>query len=443
MAVHLSDHFTYKKIFKAVLPSVFMMVFTSIYSIVDGFFVSNYVGTTPFAAINLIMPVIMILGAIGFMMGTGGSAIIAKKLGEGDSDGANKVFSMVMAFTFFAGLIVSFIGFITIKPIAIFLGATDDMLPHCVLYGRILLSVNFLFMLQNTFQSLFITAEKPTLGFIVTVLAGVANIILDALFVAVFNWGLAGAAIATAISYAVGGFVPIIYFTSKNNDSLLRLVKTKFDFKAIGFACANGSSELVSNISSSIVSMLFNMQLLKLAGENGVAAYGVIMYASFIFAAIFIGYSLGTAPIVSYHYGAENHDELKSLLKKSLVIISCTGIIMTVFCIAFANPLSKIFVKNNDELLNMTANGMKLYGLSFLIFGINIFASSFFTSLNDGFISALISFMRTLVFQIATILIMPAVLKLNGVWLSVIVAEILSLAVSVACWIIKKKKYRY
>lgn len=443
MAVHLSDHFTYRRIFKAVLPSVFMMVFTSVYSIVDGFFVSNFVGTTPFAAINLIMPVIMVLGSIGFMMGTGGSAIIAKKLGEGDSKGANEVFSMVMKFTFFTGIIVSVIGFITIKPIAIFLGATDDMLPHCVLYGRILLSVNFLYMLQNTFQSLFITAEKPTLGFIVMVMVGVANIVLDALFVAVFRWGLAGAAIATAISYAVGGFVPILFFTGKKNDSLLKLVKAKFDFKAIGFACANGSSELVSNISSSIVSMLFNMQLLKLAGESGVAAYGVIMYASFIFAAIFIGYSLGTAPIVSYHYGAENHDELKSLLKKSLVIISLAGILMTGFCIAFAKPLSQIFVKNDAELLAMTANGMKLYGLSFLIFGINIFVSSFFTSLNDGFISALISFMRTLVFQIAAVLVMPAILQLNGVWLSVIVAEVFSLGVSVACLITKKKKYRY
>lgn len=443
MAVHLSEHFTYKKIIQAVLSPIFMMVFTSIYSIVDGFFISNFVGDTPFAAINLIFPVIMILGSIGFMMGTGGSALVAKNLGEGNAEKANKIFSMVIYFTAIVGILVSVIGFIFIEPVAILLGATENMLPYCVTYGRILISANFLFMLQNTFQSLFITAEKPTLGFIVTVMAGVTNMILDALFVAVFNFGLAGAAFATVISYAVGATVPVFYFLSRKNGSLLRIVKTKLDFKTLGFACANGSSELVSNVSSSVVSILFNMQLLKFAGENGVSAYGIIMYVSFIFAAIFIGYSIGTAPIISYHYGAENDKELKSLLKKSLLILAVSGILMTALSEAFAVPLSKIFIKDNDELLSLTVRGMRLYSLSFLIFGFNIFASSFFTSLNDGFISALISFMRTLVFQIAAILIMPAILKLDGVWLSVIVAEILSLAVSVACLMIKKKKYRY
>lgn len=443
MAVKLSEHFTYKKIIKAVLPPIFMMVFTSIYSIVDGFFISNFVGDTPFAAINLIFPVIMILGSIGFMMGTGGSALVAKNLGEGNAEKANKIFSMVIYFTAIVGILVSVIGFIFIEPVAIFLGATENMLPYCVTYGRILISANFLFMLQNTFQSLFITAEKPTLGFIVTVMAGVTNMILDALFVAVFKWGLSGAAIATVISYAVGAIVPVFYFLSRKNGSLLRLIKTKLDFKMLGFACANGSSELVSNISSSIVSMLFNMQLLKFAGENGVSAYGIIMYVSFIFAAIFIGYSIGTAPIISYHYGAENNKELKSLLKKSLVILGISGILMTALSEAFAVPLSKIFIKDNDELLSLTTRGMKLYSLSFLIFGFNIFASSFFTSLNDGFTSALISFVRTLVLQIAAILIMPLILQLDGVWLSVTVAEVFALAISAGCIIKNKKKYRY
>ncbi len=443
MAVSLSEHFTYKKLYKAVFPSICMMLFTSIYSVVDGLFVSNFVGKTAFASINLIMPVLMILGSIGFMMGTGGSALVAKTLGQGDEEKANQIFSMTIYFTIIVGFVVSVVGFVFIEPIAKLLGATSEMLKDCVVYGRILIIVNFIFMLQNAFQSMFIVAEKPTLGFIVTVIAGVTNIILDALFVAVFKWGLVGAAVATAISYVIGGVVPIFYFLNKKNSSLLKLVKTKFDFKAIGFACLNGSSELVTNVSSSIISMLFNMQLLKIAGENGVAAYGVIMYAGFIFAAIFIGYSIGTAPLIGYHYGAENHDELKNLLKKSLVVLSIFGVVMTCLTEIFAKPLSYIFVSYDKNLLSLTTNGMRLYGLSFLIMGFNIFSSSFFTSLNNGLISALISFLRTLVFQILTIIVMPILFGINGVWLSVVVAEFLALIVSIVCIVTQRKKYKY
>lgn len=443
MAVHLSDHFTYKKLFKAVIPSICMMIFTSIYSIVDGIFVSNYAGKTAFAAINLIMPVIMALGAIGFMMGAGGSALVSKTLGEGNGKRANEIFSMVIYFTAIVGVLLSIIGFIFIRPISKWLGATDEMLPDCVTYGRILISANFIFMLQNLFQSMFIVAEKPVLGFIVTVIAGLTNIVLDALFVAVFKWGLVGAAVATITSYTIGGIIPLIYFLNKNNKSLLKLVKAKFDFKMIKQASLNGSSELLTNISASIVSMLFNMQLLKIAGENGVAAYGVLMYAGFIFAAVFIRYSIGTAPIIGYHYGAQNSTELKNLLKKSLILIIATGIVMTILTETLASPLCKIFVGYDRELLTLTVKGMRLYGLSFLICGINIFASSFFTSLNNGLISAVISFARTLLFQTITILVMPILFKINGIWLSVVVAECLAVIVSVLCLIFNKKKYRY
>ena len=443
MAVHLSEHFTYKKLFKAVLPSIFMMIFTSIYSVVDGLFVSNFVGKTPFAAINLIMPVVMILGSIGFMLGAGGSALVAKTLGEGDEKKANEIFSMVMYFTLIVGLIASVVVALAIRPIAIALGATTEMLSDCVLYGRILISANFIFMMQNTFQSMFIVAERPMLGFIITVAAGITNMALDALFVVVFNWGLAGAAVATVMSYVVGGVLPLFYFLSEKNQSLIRLVKTKFDFKVLSQSCLNGSSELLSNVSASIVSMLFNMQLLNIAGENGVAAYGVIMYLSFVFQAVFIGYSIGVAPITSYNYGAENHAELKNVLKKSIIISVIFGVVMTALTEALSLPLSKIFVGYDAELLSLTATGMKLYGLSFLIFGINIFASSFFTSLNDGLISALISFARTLLFQSICILVMPNLFGTNGIWLSVVVAETLALTVSITCLITKKKKYRY
>ncbi len=443
MSVSLSEHFTYKKLFIAVLPSIFMMVFTSIYSIVDGFFISNYVGNDAFASVNLIMPVVMIFSSLGFMMGTGGSALVAKTLGEGDNEKANKLFSMVMYFTFLLGVVVSVIGFVFTKQIAILLGATSELLDYCVIYGKILIGTNFMFMLQNAFQSMFMVAEKPLLGFLFTCFGGVTNIILDALFVAVFKWGLVGAAVATVCGYFVGGVVPIFYFACAKNKSLLHLSKAKIDFRQIRFACFNGSSELVSQISASVVGMLFNMQLLKLAGTNGVSAYGVIMYAGFIFAAIFIGYSVGTAPIVGYHYGAGNHSELKNLLRKSMVILIVCGVIMTALTEVLARPLSSIFTNGDTELLDLTVNGMRLYGISFLIFGINIFASSFFTALNNGLVSALISFIRTLFFQVITILIMPVLFGITGVWLSVVVAEVLSLIVSVVFLITQKKKYKY
>lgn len=443
MAVSLSDHFTYKKLFKAVLSPIFMMIFTSIYSIVDGLFISNYVGKTAFAAVNLIMPVIMIFGAVGFMMGTGGSALVSKTLGEGDEKKANELFSMIVYVTIIAGILVSVVGVVLVEQISRALGATEEMLPFCVTYGRILIAANFVFMLQNAFQALFITAEKPTLGFIVIVIAGVTNIILDAIFVVVAKWGVVGAAVATVIGYAIAGIFPLVYFTNKRNKSLLRLVKTKIDVRAILKASANGSSELVSNISSSIVSMLFNMQLLKFAGENGVAAYGVIMYAGYVFVAIFMGYSVGTAPIIGYHYGAENHDELKNLLKKSLILVAIAGVVMLVLTESLARPLSSIFVSYDQELLDITTKGMRLYGLSFLLVGLNIFVSSFFTALNDGFISALISFVRTLILQVVTIIVMPIWWGIDGVWLSVVVAEILAVIVSGICLITKKKKYGY
>lgn len=443
MAVHLSEHFTYKKLFKAVFPSICMMIFTSIYSIIDGLFVSNYVGKTAFAAINLVMPVIMILGAIGFMMGAGGSALVSKTLGEGDQEKANKVFSIVIYFTIIVGIGLSALCFAFVGPISKLLGATSEMLPDCILYGRILIASNFVFMLQNLFQSMFIVAEKPVLGFIVTVMAGITNIILDALFVAVFKWGLAGAAIATSISYVVGGAIPVFYFLDKKNKSLLRLVKVKFDFKIILQSCLNGSSELLTNISSSIISMLFNMQLLKIAGENGVAAYGVIMYAGFIFAAVFIGYSIGIAPIVGYHYGAKNYEELKNLLKKSLILIAITGVVMTGLTELVAKPISSIFVGYDSELLSITTRGLRLYGFTFLICGINIFGSSFFTSLNDGLISAIISFARTMLFQIITILVMPILWGIDGIWLSVVVAEGFALIVTILCFVFNQKKYNY
>ncbi len=442
MKIKLSDHFTLKKLLRFTLPSIVMMVVTSVYGVVDGFFVSNYVGKTPFAAVNFIMPFLMILGSIGFMFGTGGSALISKTMGEGYSDKAKRLFSLFVYVSAACGIVLAILGFIFIRSIAAFLGAEGVMLDNCVTYGRIILIALPAFILQYEFQSFFVTAGKPQLGLAVTVSAGVTNIVLDALFVAVFSWKLEGAAAATAISQFVGGVLPLIYFF-RPNSSLLRLTKTKFDGKCLLKACTNGSSELMSNISMSIVSMLYNVQLMKYAGQDGVAAYGVLMYVNLVFLAIFIGYSIGIAPSISYHYGAKNHSELKNLIRKSFVIIGIFSIIMLIAAEALANPLATIFVGYDKDLLDLTLRGFIIYSFSFLFAGISIYGSAFFTALNNGLVSALISFLRTLLFQVAAVLIFPLILGIDGIWLSIVAAELMAAIVTSLFLLVKKSKYHY
>ncbi|MCM1543864.1 MAG: MATE family efflux transporter [Ruminococcus sp.] len=442
MNIQLSEHFTYKKLLHFTLPSMVMMVFTSIYGVVDGFFVSNFVGKTPFAAVNFIMPFLMMLGAIGFMFGTGGSALIAKTMGEGNSEKANRLFSLFVYVSIACGVVIAALGIIFLRPIAAMLGAEGQLLEDSVVYGRIILLAIPAYVLQYEFQSFFVTAEKPQLGLAVTVAAGVTNMVLDALLVGLLPFGLKGAAAATALSQCVGGIVPLLYFCRKNK-SMLRLTKTKYDNRALIKACTNGSSELMSNISMSIVSMLYNAQLLKYAGENGVAAYGTMMYVCFVFLGAFIGYSVGSAPIISYHYGAKNHSELNGLLKKSLVIIGVFSLLMFAAGELLSEPLSKIFVGYDEELLAMTLHGFRIFSPSFLFSGVAIFGSSFFTALNDGLTSALISFLRTLVFQIAAVLIFPLIWALDGIWLSIVAAEMMAVVVTVIFMLGKRKKYGY
>lgn len=442
MSIQLSSHFTYKKLFYFCLSPIIMMIFTSIYGVVDGFFVSNFVGKVPFAAVNLVMPFIMILGGVGFMIGTGGSALIAKTLGEGKEEQANHYFTMLIKLTVVLGILLSLIGIIFIRPISYLLGATDAMIEDCVIYGRTVLLFNTAFMLQNVFQTFLATAEKPKLGLVITTTAGVTNMILDALFIAVFKWGVAGAAIATGIGQCVGGILPLIYFI-RPNSSRLQFKKSKVDGRALLKACANGSSELMSNISSSLISVIYNLQLLRFAGENGVAAYGTIMYIQFIFIAIFIGYTIGTVPIISYHYGAGNEKELKNLLKKSLFIVSTVGISMMIIAWVLAAPLSKVFVGYDMELFELTKHAFQMFAFSFILSGVNIFASSFFTALNNGGVSAAISFMRTLVFQIISVLVLPIFLGLDGIWYSITVAEVLAFCVSLIFLLLNRKKYHY
>ena len=427
--IQLSDHFTYRKLLQFVFPSIVMMIFTSIYGVVDGLFVSNYAGKTAFAAINLVMPFIMVLGGIGFMIGTGGTALVSKILGEGDQEKAKRYFSMMILFTVLVGLILTVLGVVFMEPVALFLGATPEMLTDCVLYGRIVIAFTGAFMLQNVFQSFLIAA-------------GVTNMVLDALFVAVFHWGIAGAAIATGLSQCVGGLFPLLYFL-RPNTSKLRLVRTKLELRPILNACGNGSSELMSNISSSIVSMVYNFQLLKYLGEDGVSAYGVLMYVQFVFVAIYIGYSIGCAPIVGFHYGARNHPELKNMLRMSVILMSASSVVLTVLARVLAAPLAKIFVGYDEGLFTLTCHAFRLFSFAFLFAGFNIFASSFFTALGNGLISAAISFLRTLVFQTSSVILLPLLLGVDGIWYAITAAEIFATLISIIFLLAKRRKYHY
>ncbi len=442
MRIQLSDHFTYKKLIRFTMPSIIMMIFTSIYGVVDGFFVSNIVGKTPFAAVNFIMPVLMILGAFGFMFGTGGSALIAKTIGEGEREKANRIFSLLVYITLILSVFLSVVSIIFMPQIAKALGAEGQMLSDCILYARLILLALPFYMLQFEFQSFFVVAEKPKLGLYVTVASGVANMVLDALFMAVFRWGLAGAASATAISQVIGGIIPLVYF-GRENTSLLRFTKTKYDGRALLKTCTNGSSELMSNISMSLVSMLYNIQLLKYAGENGIAAYGVLMYVNFTFLAAFIGYSVGSAPVISYHYGAQNHAELKNLRRKSTVIIAVFALLMFVMAEIFAYPLSYVFVGYDKVLMSMTLRGFLIFSFSFLFAGFAIFGSGFFTALNDGLTSAVISFLRTIIFQVAAVLLLPLIWELDGIWISIVVAEVMAVIITKVFMAAKQKRYKY
>lgn len=442
MKISLSDHFTYRKLLKFVAPSAVMMMFTSIYGVVDGLFVSNYVGKVPFAAINLVMPFIMILGGIGFMIGTGGSALVSKTLGEGDRKKANRYFTMMIYLSLICGVAASVIGFVYIRPISYLLGATDAMIGDCVEYGRMIFLFTTAFMMQNVFQSFLVTAEKPRLGLLATVGAGVTNMALDAWFIVGLGWGVKGAALATGISQTVGGILPLIYFL-RPNSSLLKITRTKLEGRPVFLAVTNGSSELMSNISASVVSMIYNFQLMKFAGEDGVAAYGVLMYVQFVFIALFIGYAIGSAPIIGYHYGAINHSELKNMLKKSIIIMSISGVIMTLLAQALALPIAKVFVGYDEGLFDMTVHAFRVFSFSFILAGINIFASSFFTALNNGAVSAAISFLRTLIFQSTAVIVLPMIWELDGIWLSITVAEVFALIISVTFLAAKRKKYNY
>lgn len=440
--IHLSDHFTYQKLLRFTLPSIIMMIFTSVYSVVDGLFVSNFVGKTAFASVNLIMPVLGILGTVGYMFGAGGSALISKTLGEGNKEKANRLFSLFVYLSIAFGILMMLLGIAFMRPICIALGAEGQLLEDCLTYGRIFILALPAWILLYEFQLFFVVAEKPKLGLISTIMAGVTNIVLDALFIIVFDWGLAGAAIASVVGQLFGGIFPLIYFARKNNSSL-KLTKTSFDGRSVLKCCTNGSSEFLSGVSMSLVGIVYNIQLMKYAGENGVAAYGVLMYVSMIFSAAFLGYSSGVAPVIGYHYGAKDYRELRNLLKKSIAIILLFSISMLAVAQILAYPISLIFVGYDAQLMTLTLNAFRIYSFAYLFMGVAILSSAFFTALNNGLISAVVSFMRTFVFELSAVFVLPLILGINGIWSSVLVAEIMAMTLGVVLILCLRKKYHY
>ena len=442
MKIQLSDHFTYGKLLRFTLPSIVMMVFTSIYGVVDGIFVSNYAGKTAFAAVNLIMPYIMAFGVLGFMVGTGGTALISKNLGMGNRQKANEIFTMLTWFSILGGVALTVVSMVLLRPAAKLFGAEGQMLEDCVTYGLIVLPATTAYVLQFAFQSFCVAAEKSNLSLWMMIIAGVCNMVLDALFVAVFRWGLVGAAVATAAAQMIGAVIPLVYF-AKPNHSLLQFCKCRWDGKALLKTCTNGSSELMSNLSMSLVGMLYNLQLLRYAGENGIAAYGVIMYMNFVFMSIFIGFTIGTAPLFGFNHGADNRQELKNIFRKSLLILTVMALLMAGCCVVFASPLSRMFVSYDKALMDMTVRGLMLYGLSFLFAGFNMFGSAMFTAFNNGLISAVLSFVRILIFQVAAVLLLPLVWQLDGIWLSVVMAELAALVLAAVFTVKFRKRYHY
>lgn len=440
--IQLSDHFGYRKLMRFTLPSIATMIFTSIYSVVDGVFVSNFVGKTPFAAVNLMMPFLYLIGVVGSMLGTGGSALVAKTLGEGDHPKANRIFSMLIVVCFGSGALFGMLGMLFLEPIARFLGADAAMMDSCLLYGRIMLLALPFFILEMMFQSFMVTAERPQLGFAFTVISGLLNILMDYLFIVVFGLGLSGAAWATFLASVVGGVGPLLFFVFPNK-TMLHFVRPVFDGKALLQSVTNGISEFFASVSGSILAICYNFQLMKYIGENGVAAYGVIMYVQFIFFGVFLGYAMGTAPIVSYNYGAQNHSELRNVFQRSMKIIAVLGVLQTLLLELTVPWLTKVFVGYDPELYALTCRAFRIYGLSYLLVGFNFYASSLFTALNNGIVSAVISTVRTLVFETSAVFILPAIFGVNGIWFSIIYAEVLSLSLSIAMIYKHRERYHY
>ncbi|MBR3146834.1 MAG: MATE family efflux transporter [Eubacterium sp.] len=442
MRIKLSDHFDYKRLLRYSVSAICMMLFTSIYAIVDGFFVSNYCGKTPFAALNLIYPVIMLISTVGFMVGTGGSAVVARTLGEGDNKRAQRYFSMFVYAAIVLGITLTVLAQIFLPQISRLLGAEGKIFEDTLIYARVVLLSTPMLVLQVMFQTFFNTAEKPKLGFLITVISGGANIVLDFIFVGALGYGLAGAAWATVVSEYLGGAIPLIYFFMPN-DSLLRMTKTTFEPRVFVHACWNGLSEFMGNVSASIVSILYNIQLLKYAGENGVSAFGVVMYVYLLFSAVMVGYGMATSPIIGFHYGARNMEEVSNVIRRNIVVMAVAGVLMFGAAELLSDAVARLFVSYDDDLMVMTRTAFRVTSITYLVYGYNVCGSSFFTALGNGTLSALIEASRLLIFQIIFLYTLPVIFGLSGIWYTLVASDVAAVGVTAAFLIIYRKKYGY
>lgn len=438
----ISERLNLPRLFLACVPMILMMISISIYSVVDGFFVSNFAGKIQFAAVNLIYPFIMVVGSLGFMMGTGGTALVAKKMGEGKTEEAKKLFFNCFVVTVALGVVFSSIFVFLLPKIAEGLGADEAMLPYCVDYGRILILGITFFNLQNMFQPFFAASGRPGLGFAITIGAGVANIVFDAIFVAGAGWGCVGAAWGTVIGQVVGGFLPVIYYFAKNK-SALRLVPAKMQWGAIFKMGANGLSEFVSQIAVSVLSMIMNVLLMKHYQENGVSAYGIICYVWLIFAATFIGLCMGISPRISYVYGEKNKPELRRLTQRALALFIFAGLFEFIMAEALTVPLSYAYAGYDEGLRQLTCHASFIYSIIYLALGINMFGSSFFTALNNGLVSALLSFARLMLFEAVSVYLCSLFWQGDGIWWGVVIGEALGFVMNFLVIFIHGKRYGY
>ncbi len=442
MNTTISQKFTLTSLLKFALPTTIMMVVLSIYTLVDGVFVSNFVGELAFSAINIIFPFISLIFALGIMAATGGNALVANNLGQGDDEKARENFTLIVIFATGLGLLLMMVGIVFNKEIARLLGATPLIEEYARDYLSTLAPFIPLAIWMGFSQILFVTIGKPTLGLIATLVGGITNIIFDYLFIVVMNMGIKGAALGTGLGYSLPGLFFIYYFLFHRKNSLY-FVKPRWRARVLLKTFTNGSSEFVANLATSITTFMFNLIILDLAGEQGVAAIGIILYAQFLLMSAFLGYAQGVAPIFSYAYGARDHLQLKKVFSISIRVIILFSLAIASFSYFASSSIVGIFVERQSQVFSLAKNGFSVFSLSFLFMGVNIFSSSLFTAFSNGKISASISFLRTLVFILGYLLFLPRFLGLPGVWLAIPLAEFTTMFFSISYLTIQRKKYHY
>lgn len=438
----IAQEFNLISLLRFVAPTVVMLVFMSLYQMVDAVFVSKFVGENALSALNIVYPFPSIVIAVSIMLATGGSAIIARNMGEGKEKEAKENFSFIVLVGAVIGVAIATAGILFIEPLIYMLGATPSLYDYCYEYLFILVLSVPLSVFQMLFQSFFVTAGKPHLGLTLTVLGGVSNIVLDYVFIVLCGFGVSGAALATSIGYSIPGLFGLIYFAVSRKGTLY-FVKPVFRWGVLFKCCINGSSEMVNNLAVAVTTFLFNVLMLKYEGEAGVAAITIVLYAQFLMTSAFMGFSSGIAPVVSFNYGSGNVRQLKKIFKISVWVIAVVSAAVFVIAETCSDVVIMVFTPAGSEVFGLTKYGFAIFSFSFLCTGMNIFASALFTAFSNGKISAILSFLRTFVFLTACLLFLPLFWGVDGIWLAVPVAEVMALFVSVYYLVRFKKVYQY